>query len=459
MSDSLEDDVDLESLKWSEDIYTLEEFLKKLDLPQIVCVRDGYYDLEDITTLSTDQVLTLHTVKTCRMVKGLSMTNEEISIPTNIQGKVEVMASKLPKMYKSVKAVNKDWPKMVISLHNHVWLGIMANDVLKLETVKRKRLKEFLCCSFVNKEADDIELPMSFDACFQSYEVPRCIEVNQIESHLQMPCYVKIHAKSPIKPNVDDPSESLDLGTFGRIQLIHAYTYRKIIASIRDKERTSVMQIPVDLEITVAAAAGAIERENTYLSICSKVHQKTQLGQLDGMELDYVKMGDQGNLVDNIYEYIDFSRLNLKPSRPEVLPKPAHLNKKPPVPSRDRRPSLRDHSHTSTMEETTASSNLEPITSPPQSPAKTANNIDITIPEDLKSLNVEEVANCLKLLHMDMYVDKFVEEQIDGDMLVELNEEMLEESLGVSNKLHQKKLIKLIHEGWRPKSDRQVLTL
>lgn len=467
MSDYMKDDVDLETIKWSEDIYTLEEFLKKLDLPQIVCVRDGYYDLEDITTLSTDQVLTLHTVKTCRMVKGLSESNEEISIPTNIQGKVEVMPNKLPKMYKSVKAVSKDGPKMVISLHNHVWLGIMANDVLKLETVKRKRLKEFLCCSFVNKEGY-VDLPMSYEACFQSYEAPKCIEVKQIESHLQMPCYVKIHAKSPIRPNVDDPSETLDLGSFGRIQLIHAYTYRKIIASIRDKERTSVMQIPVDLEITIAAASGAVERESEYQSICSRVHQKTQLGQLDGMELDYVKMGDHGGQVDNIYEYIDFSRLNAKPPKPEVLPKPAHLNEKPPVPPRDRRPSLRDRSKTESaveeaapllknrsntdttlMEEAaSASSSL----SPPQSPTR-SNNTDITIPDDLKSLKVEEVANCLKLLHMDMYIDKFIEEQIDGEMLVELNEEMLEESLGVTNKLHQRKLIKLIREGWRPKNE------
>ncbi|XP_031574528.1 uncharacterized protein LOC116308280 [Actinia tenebrosa] len=453
MSDSMEDNVDLESLKWSEEIYTLEEFLKKLDLPQIVCVRDGYYDLEDITTLSTDQVLTLHTLKTCRMVKGISETNEEISIPTNIQGRVELMPSDLPKMYKSVKAVTKDWPKMVISLHNHVWLGLMTNDVLKLETVKRKRLKEFLCCSFVNKEADVVELPMSYEACFQSYEEPKHIEVNQIESHCKMPCYVKIHAKSPIKPNVDDPSETLDLSTFGRIQLVHAYNYRKIIASIRDKERTSVMQIPVDLEITIMPASGAIERESRYESICSNVHQKTQLGQLDGMELDFVKMGDKGNIVDNIYEYIDFSQLNLKPSKPEVAPKPAHLKEKPAVPPRDRRTSMKDHSHASIKTETTPLSNLESTISPPESPAKTTNNTDFTIPEDLKSLTVEEVANCLSLLHMDMYTEKFKEEQIDGDMLVELNEEMLEQSLGVTNKLHQKKLMKVIREGWRPKSD------
>jgi hypothetical protein len=435
MSASTTDDMDIESIKWSEQIYTLTEFLERLELPQIVCVRDGYYDLEDITTLSTDQVMTLHSVKTCRMLKGISERNDEISIPTNIEGKVEIMSNKLPKMYKSVKAVSKDWPKMVMSLHNHVWLGLLVKDVLKLESVKRKKFKEFLCCSFVNKQADSIEIPLSYEACFQSYEEPESIKVNQIETHCKMPCMVKIHAKSPIKPNVDDPSESLELSTFGRIQLLHAYNYRKLIASIRHLEKTSVMQIPVGLEITVVAASGAIEKESTYESICARIHKKTQLGQLDGMDLDYVKMGNQGSSVDNIYDYIDISHLHLNRESDTL----EELKEKPPVPSREHRPSIKVHSKT------------YPV-SPPASPAKTENHStsEIIIPENLENLKVDEVANCLRFLHMDVYVDQFIEEQIDGTMLVELNEEMMEQSLGITNKLHQRKLIKLIG-GWRPK--------
>lgn len=69
------------------------------------------------------------------------------------------------------------------------------------------------------------------------------------------------------------------------------------------------------------------------------------------------------------------------------------------------------------------------------------------IPMDLSSLSVEGISSLLMSLNMASYVRKFQEEQIDGEILMDLDEAMLK-SLGLKA-FHVKKLIKVI-SGWRP---------
>ena len=74
----------------------------------------------------------------------------------------------------------------------------------------------------------------------------------------------------------------------------------------------------------------------------------------------------------------------------------------------------------------------------------------LDFPDDLRSLSVSEVGDCLRKLKMERHVDTFESNLIDGEMLLTMNEELLS-SLGVSNIFEQKKIIKFIH-GWRPKT-------
>lgn len=45
---------------------------------------------------------------------------------------------------------------------------------------------------------------------------------------------------------------------------------------------------------------------------------------------------------------------------------------------------------------------------------------------------------------LGMYKERFVEEQIDGCLLLELDDDVLKEELGVSMKLHRLKLLAII---------------
>lgn len=71
------------------------------------------------------------------------------------------------------------------------------------------------------------------------------------------------------------------------------------------------------------------------------------------------------------------------------------------------------------------------------------------IPEKLDNLSCFHLADCLKLLNMESYIKTFLSNQIDGKLLLELDEEILTSDLKVS-KLHAKKLFMFAHRGWRP---------
>ncbi|KAM8973886.1 uncharacterized protein RCH25_019419 [Pelodytes ibericus] len=70
------------------------------------------------------------------------------------------------------------------------------------------------------------------------------------------------------------------------------------------------------------------------------------------------------------------------------------------------------------------------------------------IPVDLHNLTVNQVGQCLVLLNMNQYVNAFQGAQVDGQLLYELDHEIMKSSLGM-NGLNIVKLIKF-RDGWRP---------
>lgn len=69
--------------------------------------------------------------------------------------------------------------------------------------------------------------------------------------------------------------------------------------------------------------------------------------------------------------------------------------------------------------------------------------------ERLQDMSVSDVSEYLKKLGLNKYVQSFKEEMIDGCMLMELDDEMMEQ-LGVQ-KLHRKKLLMFIKDGYTPR--------
>lgn len=71
--------------------------------------------------------------------------------------------------------------------------------------------------------------------------------------------------------------------------------------------------------------------------------------------------------------------------------------------------------------------------------------------ERLKEITVNEVCEWLTKLGLAQYIETFVQESVDGKLLLDLDEEMMKD-LGISSSLHRKKLTKFIKDGWIPKT-------
>ena len=74
------------------------------------------------------------------------------------------------------------------------------------------------------------------------------------------------------------------------------------------------------------------------------------------------------------------------------------------------------------------------------------------VPKDLQGVSTDGVADCLKLIKMEKHVKMFMENDIDGALLVALDLSTLSGDLGMSS-LEAKKLHMFVHQGWRPKKN------
>ncbi|XP_033104258.1 serine/arginine repetitive matrix protein 1-like [Anneissia japonica] len=70
------------------------------------------------------------------------------------------------------------------------------------------------------------------------------------------------------------------------------------------------------------------------------------------------------------------------------------------------------------------------------------------VPHDLKGVNVAQISDCMRLLNLEKYIETFKTHKIDGDMLCDLNKEMLKSDLGMSE-IDAAKVMKFA-KGWRP---------
>ena len=63
----------------------------------------------------------------------------------------------------------------------------------------------------------------------------------------------------------------------------------------------------------------------------------------------------------------------------------------------------------------------------------------------LGALGVEQMSDLLIVMKLQQYLPRFQEEEISGDLLLELNEEILQKELGVENQIHRMRIMKLIN--------------
>ncbi|XP_069621664.1 uncharacterized protein [Ranitomeya imitator] len=129
--------------------------------------------------------------------------------------------------------------------------------------------------------------------------------------------------------------------------------------------------------------------------------------------------------------YIDISELNESKKTPLENKLKCNVYQMPPVPLP--KPNDRNSSQKATK-----------TVIPSEATFSSINDI----PKDLRNLTVSQVCQCLKLLNMSQYEEAFKSAQVDGQLVYDLNHEMMTSCLGM-NRLNVVKFMKF-RDGWRP---------
>ena len=79
------------SLVWSTREFSLEKFVEKYELPQVVLVESGYCGDNERTTFSKNEILTLHTVQNTSKILCNVPNSNAILVPTSCELKAEIL--------------------------------------------------------------------------------------------------------------------------------------------------------------------------------------------------------------------------------------------------------------------------------------------------------------------------------------------------------------------------------
>ena len=102
-----------DKIPWDTAYFTIPEFLKKFKFPQIVKAIVGSYGESGDSTVSANQILCLHCVKSIKKIRARDSNGKVFSLSLDCQEKVEVRPSKLKDIYDSVDELCKVFPRYV----------------------------------------------------------------------------------------------------------------------------------------------------------------------------------------------------------------------------------------------------------------------------------------------------------------------------------------------------------
>ena len=471
-------------LEFSEEEYPLVDFVSKFILPQVVRVEQGYHDGDEDTALGNGQVVTIHATNEADSVIAKDQNNRKVYIPKSCSEKVEIIVPGVRKNYfGTVAELSRAFPRATRILQEASDSSLKLNYGEKLTLKKITKKKTILECE--NEKGSRVRLPMNLQGRFVPLEDGQEYSINEVINSFKLPVLVQFVDSKKGKQGKLSPVFKPSLG----ILSLEDVTREETVVCSTQVELTDkryVITIPRNFKITVAAAKGAIADDHNYMCLRKTLNDNIELSKIEALESENVYASRQ-----QIRQYMElqfFSRnqnVYASPEPPRPLPRlaksselPSHGNRVNKITDEDdslyesivssdgkKQQSALSTINTNANQEKFAKSKLAmqkkintinaetdeietKTPSPPPipiSPKPTQENIDFS------SLSVDSVANLLSKHRLGVFVETFQNEEIDGNMLLELDLASLKD-LGLNN-FQAKKLMLLIH-GWLPKVDK-----
>lgn len=275
----------IENLVWSKVEYKLKDFVGKFVLPQIVRVEEGYYGPTEDSCLGSEQILTLHAVRSSEKIRAKDHRNRDIHIPVNCSQRVEIRPQNLKDVYESVSELSSVFPKFVRVVQGYYNLEnedqcVSPGDKLELKRITRGDIEDVL--EFENQERVQVRLPMSVKAGFQPLVDGREYYLKELINSMKTPVLFQF-----VDSQVDMRGASnVFSSTLGVLKLLEVYRDETIICTTKESNMRYVVTVPKSLEVTVTVAEGALIGDKDYVRICHSLHDGVSLTKVDNLELE-----------------------------------------------------------------------------------------------------------------------------------------------------------------------------
>ncbi|XP_065910515.1 uncharacterized protein [Dysidea avara] len=444
-----------EDLVITSESYTLEEFARHFQLPQMVRVNSGYYGSTEQLSISEGEELILYFVKSTKVVKATTRyRSETYYLPLNsllqfspyyepktaaatsggkgnstagvshhfkTVGDLIQRKDGLPKVVKvcsSIPGSSKEtsvsegeiiFPKKVSGKGNNVELKCKNKngDVLRLNQS---------CVGNFSTEPSDVRMCLhDYVEYINQFPVPSLIFGGQEQSK-----NLSKHADTVLVLEAFQPFRSYICSTdiFGKADYPMIELPMIVPIQIQRMERSSLYMQPIYYKVQHAYEHfdPSMVRRSMYPAQSLEAQRYyEQVTNDDG--LSYYEL----ERPENIYEQIPGEAMEMVPTTIKPPPPPARSQS---FPSDIKEPTQASMAPNFSTYQTTASSPEE--------------NIGY-----LKTMDVETVLQLLADMNLGEYKDSFQREQVDGELLVVLTKDELED-LGVTKKIHQLRLLKVI---------------
>lgn len=189
----------------------MKTFINSYTLPQLVKVEDGFYSEDDAETLSTGEILMLHSVSVTKLLVE-DADNRQYFVSRNCQCKVEILPTICQDRYYNVEDVvdafmNSDFKFIrVVEVHSHSpSLRIRAGDILKLQrTVQQNHIK-FLECLFYGGTEYLVRLPLDVKAVFEPLARKESYSFQEVIHSFEFPVQVKFKSNCKTRNHKQQP--------------------------------------------------------------------------------------------------------------------------------------------------------------------------------------------------------------------------------------------------------------
>lgn len=188
------------TLLWSKTDFTLAEFVEQYELPQVVLVEVGYCGNDERTTFSSDQILTLHTVRTNSKILCFVPPGNAVLVPSSCRLKAEVIpmecndrivnAHLISTVYKKVKYIRIF--EIGLTRNNNISNTLKVGDILQIKKVDTGN--SVLRCENM-KTGEIVMIPTNSTTAFVPLVDPNTHTLAEIQKRYKLPAKIRFTDK------------------------------------------------------------------------------------------------------------------------------------------------------------------------------------------------------------------------------------------------------------------------